>query len=692
MIGHRESRHTVLRAFLLVSLGVGIGLLASVVGRPLAYSMQAGARSGRAARADSVRLQPSVEAVEAVVKEAEAAVAEARAAAAEARGEARGARAAAQAPRREGPRPDPRPEPEVLGEEHAKEPAKEPPAKEKEEPPATDEEDPPAKEAKEPPAKEPAPVVPGVYNGPDGHPLTKELVASHAKDNLVMVTWANDHYYDFACNWVKSLRDIGVDNYLVGAMDDELLEKLVADGVPTFAMKSGLTTKDFGWGTANFHVMGRKKIDLIKTFTAMGFDVLVSDIDTAWMRDPREYMNRYPEADILSSSDHLASTVKDDGLENPSVAYSPMNIGVMLFRHTAAALAEEWDRVITKDPKYWDQNAFNDLARKGGGGVDDRRLRKTNTWGLKIGILPVATFCSGHTYFVQRMHEKLEREAYVVHATFQFAGTPGKRHRLREAMLWHDPPEYYDPPGGLLVYRSGLSRSHPLVDGAPSDKGHFELANHQLDQVRSALAIAQALGRALVMPELWCGYDRWWAPHKGKIPGSQLDLPFRCPMDHYFDLEAWIRDRDPGHFGPAVPWREHSMLRNPRTPKEVAESRVLVDVDDGAERTELEGDTGVRRARLAGNLTDEAVVEALEVHSGAKVLEFTSMGPGTFGGFADPKAQERFHNRLKLDTGIWCCHNAHPGHVWYDMLHDVVPHVDRHNRAWDGPWKPKTGP
>ena len=71
---------------------------------------------------------------------------------------------------------------------------------------------------------------------------------------------------------------------------------------------------------------------------------------------------------------------------------------------------------------------------------------------LKLGILPVATFASGHTFFVQRMYEKLEQQAYVVHATFQFSGTHGKRHRLREALLWD-----VDPPGILrwLTTRSG---------------------------------------------------------------------------------------------------------------------------------------------------------------------------------------------------------------------------------------------
>lgn len=39
-----------------------------------------------------------------------------------------------------------------------------------------------------------------------------------------------------------------------------------------------------------------------------------------------------------------------------------------------------------------------------------------------------------------------------MHTTFQYAGTEGKRHRLREAKLFCDQPEYYDSPGkfGLL--------------------------------------------------------------------------------------------------------------------------------------------------------------------------------------------------------------------------------------------------
>lgn len=47
------------------------------------------------------------------------------------------------------------------------------------------------------------------------------------------------------------------------------------------------------------------------------------------------------------------------------------------------------------------------------------------------------------------MYQQLKLAPYAVHTTFQYAGTEGKRHRLREAMVFYDPPEYYDAPGNL---------------------------------------------------------------------------------------------------------------------------------------------------------------------------------------------------------------------------------------------------
>jgi hypothetical protein len=59
---------------------------------------------------------------------------------------------------------------------------------------------------------------------------------------------------------------------------------------------------DFGWGSPKFHKMGRDKIRLIRDFTMVGLDVLISDIDVVWLENPLPYFARYPNADMLVST------------------------------------------------------------------------------------------------------------------------------------------------------------------------------------------------------------------------------------------------------------------------------------------------------------------------------------------------------------------------------------------------------
>lgn len=56
-------------------------------------------------------------------------------------------------------------------------------------------------------------------------------------------------------------------------------------------------------------MQGREKIGLVLAFTDMGFDVVVSDVDTVWLQDPLPFLAQYPEADILVSSDSLVRAV-----------------------------------------------------------------------------------------------------------------------------------------------------------------------------------------------------------------------------------------------------------------------------------------------------------------------------------------------------------------------------------------------
>ena len=111
---------------------------------------------------------------------------------------------------------------------------------------------------------------------------------------------------------------------MVGAMDDDALGSMVQElGLRDHAwrMATNLTTADYIWGSPAFHKMGRFKVRLIRHFLSLlsggggGGAVVVSDIDTAWMRDPLPFFDRFPEADVLTSTDECQTTVADESLE-----------------------------------------------------------------------------------------------------------------------------------------------------------------------------------------------------------------------------------------------------------------------------------------------------------------------------------------------------------------------------------------
>lgn len=166
------------------------------------------------------------------------------------------------------------------------------------------------------------------------------------------------------------------------------------------------------------------------------------------------------------------------------------------------------------------QTAFNDIVRQGATASVEDGTFKGYHGNLTVGILPVAQFASGHVFFVQvggtaggwgpidapasanhrtdclfvqvaaaiqrlilgtapweaasscsvppppcrpcpmqRKHEEFGLEPYVAHATFQYSGTPGKRHRFREAMLFEDPRSYYDDPRGFIHLRVDIPQT-----------------------------------------------------------------------------------------------------------------------------------------------------------------------------------------------------------------------------------------
>ena len=88
----------------------------------------------------------------------------------------------------------------------------------------------------------------------------------------------------------------------------------------------------------------------------------------------------------------------------------------------------------------------------------------------------------------------------------------------------------------LLSFVLDVPDSLVRPEGGMSVQGHIKLINHQLRQIRSALALAFALGRKLILPPVVCGYDKAWYQlgSHGEFGGAPpFVVPiFQCPLDH----------------------------------------------------------------------------------------------------------------------------------------------------------------
>ena len=351
------------------------------------------------------------------------------------------------------------------------------------------------------------------------------------------------------------------------------------------------------------------------------------------------------------------------------------NIGILYLKNTTINLITEWEYKIREDLDYWDQNCFNDLIKRGGNTEHSESLIEgvsvCYNESLRCSYLSIQVAGNGHSYFIQGFRD----DAFFVHATFVFSATAGKRNRYREALLWRDSDNYYNSDRKYItidLHIPPLPFEIPTVSAA-WDEGNlnilFNVMNAQLNQIRSALALAMSLNRTLVMPRLRCVYDRVWYPHEGVFPGSELLLPFDCPMDHVFNIEKWISNK--------IQFREYSFLNNSATPK--LKSSIISNLS---------------------SLSTEVQAKSWEASTGhaIPVVHFSDLRDlnvtSTF--FPTPHKFNSFVQKTMRLTSHWCCvrppNGKGPGHIWYDLWYDLIPHTDMHQRVWNNTWTEVLGP
>ena len=508
-----------------------------------------------------------------------------------------------------------------------------------------------------------------------------------AGDEL-FVTFGTASVKDFVFNWVAATRRLNLKPIFVGALDEEMHDLCKRAGVPSMLLTgiSVLADRDQKFITGKsqaFKKMGTVKTKFIQDLLELGVAPILSDADVVWMRDPREVFNNgtYKYADILISSDCIDTVA--DRLDNRNCLHVNFNTGVLHIRPTEQAkeFVEKWKQKVATSNIAWmrDQPALNLLVRdgepalasavkvpkekQGSPGYRSLMFAANNT--IRLGVLPVALFSNGHTFFVQEhhVHHPEDGEPYAVHMTYQYGDTReyayGKRQRLRQHGLWYadDATDYWTSQKYLTISTKGaqvkFNSSKPIgTDGMAyleAISRHFDEDRLRRVTIRNGLALAKALNRVFVFPPARCYCDKIWNTLAGcrALGAETAHLPFACPMDHIYNLEGLLKL--------GVEFREAGFLEDERLSGSVREDVIHVKVGEDS------GDSSADVV-LPRGFTSKDVAEKLKPFSTHAVIMFDRLDDGSFCGFGDDSEDRAFdlgaENALSHDQ-YFCFREAH---------------------------------
>ncbi|GIL50740.1 hypothetical protein Vafri_6891 [Volvox africanus] len=530
-------------------------------------------------------------------------------------------------------------------------------------------------------------------------PLTRELLAGVARNNTVLIT-AIDRlaWKSFGPSYVENIAAANITYWLVAALDPETSLTLGQLGVvncfnaPKERLKYTGTDAMYHWGSHHWSQTTWNKVHVVRMVYELGFNIIHSDADVVWFRDPLPFFLSLLSgpAHIIISVDAL-STHNNKGevdVEYNSSPFTNINTGIYFIRQWPGGLAffdEVWLPMQDKRIGH-DQDGFNWVVRGGWFRQDiepiafippDTSLRVfyaafSNT--TAVAFLPSSMFGNTYTYVNARLWEKLEHPLYAVHWVWGGSTMESKRQNMRDAMKFHDEPEYYSSPY-LITFDL---RQLPMPLNYNSWRGteemirfHVAAANFQLQQAYYAFAAALILNRTLVIPRFLCYCSKnWYQTQQCRINEETVTVfPFVCSLSQLlrskrlqqgFELKG-----NTEYSGHKVYIREYSFLENPKVPDTIKTSFLEVVGSDSPRDGNLQPDKLLlseepatrgygRRITVAAPLWDGELKAVLGKYPRARIVHLPNPG-SLLAGFRRSETWRQFDEEIQKVVTYWCC-------------------------------------
>ncbi|CAM8945692.1 unnamed protein product [Rhodiola kirilowii] len=202
------------------------------------------------------------------------------------------------------------------------------------------------------------------------NPRLAKLLDSVAVNKEIIVALANSNVKQMLEVWFTNIKRVGIPNYLVVALDDEIETFCKTNNVPVYKRDPDDNIDSIAKIGGN-HAVSGLKFRILREFLQLGYSVLLSDVDIVYLQNPFDHL--YRDSDVESMSDghnNMTAYGFNDVFDEPAMGWARYahtmriwvyNSGFFYIRPTIPSI-ELLDRVAATLAREdaWDQAVFNE--------------------------------------------------------------------------------------------------------------------------------------------------------------------------------------------------------------------------------------------------------------------------------------------------------------------------------------------
>ncbi|KAL9682498.1 hypothetical protein QQ045_014297 [Rhodiola kirilowii] len=202
------------------------------------------------------------------------------------------------------------------------------------------------------------------------NPRLAQLLNSVAVKKEIIVALANSNVKQMLEVWFTNIKRVGIPNYLVVALDDEIENYCKSNNVPVYKRDPDENIDSVA-KTGGNHAVSGLKFRILREFLQLGYSVLLSDVDIVYLQNPFDHL--YRDSDVESMSDghnNMTAYGFNDVFDEPAMGWARYahtmriwvyNSGFFYIRPTVPSI-ELLDRVADRlaHENAWDQAVFNE--------------------------------------------------------------------------------------------------------------------------------------------------------------------------------------------------------------------------------------------------------------------------------------------------------------------------------------------